>query len=836
QIEQIRRADLLATPALLLAVRAGRADALGALLERGDDPNARDKLGESPLYAAVERGDLQSVKLLLARGAKPVADPQQRFMPPLLMAANFDNVEIVSALIASGADLKESDDLGNTALHLAATVGYQQIADILLKAGADPSAPNASGNTPLLRAAGQPAIIDLLLGHGAKTSERAQDGSTALYGAALLGNAQSVAILLDHGAAIDQAGSGDVTPLMAAIAMKRLDVVSLLLSRGANAKARDARGGTAWDYALATETPQMLKLFALYNSTTRPAPATTQPTTTPLHLPTGSVSATIPLTTAGSLLLVRATVNGREGGWFLLDTGCTGIALDKKLAQKLALPSMGEVSVNTNTGETRAAAYEIDRIDIGPVWMGHTVAFAADLSEVNKSSGMELSGVLGSDLLELLPCTLDMRQANLVLHDRAHFVPPKEQAIPLSFAGLGIPAIEAMVEGRYRALLSIDTGANGDVELNATFVRAHEGFLPRRHSIAQKQFTVAGSGYGGSTELNALTIGSHSVRRADALFDQAEAMVNRVTAEAGDLGAPVFADGKLTLDYQNRNLWIDWQEPQTDQQLLEQIERLSKTDLISWTPLLRATIAGRASIVRALLDRGDNPNARGKDGHCALLSAVGWHQEAIVDLLLSRGAKPEADPQQRVMSPLGAAATRGNVHIVRALAAAGANLNDADERGLEPLHAACEADYPEVVQVLLELGADPNATNHLGQTPLMLACASSDPSTAKILLTHRADVNQRDKRGATALHAAVYYGTTEVMRVLLDRGASIDAANSVGATPLMAAAYYGKTDAVALLVSRGANAKAVDAKGRTAWDYAVEGNSLRSLQVLIDSR
>ncbi|MGC5271451.1 ankyrin repeat domain-containing protein, partial [Salmonella enterica] len=58
---------------LLLAVRHGVPDVARMLLERGADPNARDKVDEMwpPLIFAIIENDEQSAKLLLEHHADP---------------------------------------------------------------------------------------------------------------------------------------------------------------------------------------------------------------------------------------------------------------------------------------------------------------------------------------------------------------------------------------------------------------------------------------------------------------------------------------------------------------------------------------------------------------------------------------------------------------------------------------------------------------------------------------------------------------------------------------------------------------------------------------------
>src|SRR4029079_18644074 len=95
-----------------------------ALLQAGADVNSRNDrlvggLSFTALYAAVHKGNKDSVKLLLAQ---------------------------------PGIKLDESNDDGDTALMVAAEHGHAEIVEMLLKAGADVSITDEAGETAITRA------------------------------------------------------------------------------------------------------------------------------------------------------------------------------------------------------------------------------------------------------------------------------------------------------------------------------------------------------------------------------------------------------------------------------------------------------------------------------------------------------------------------------------------------------------------------------------------------------------------------------------------------------------------------------------------------------------
>ncbi|MCC7376006.1 MAG: ankyrin repeat domain-containing protein [Verrucomicrobiales bacterium] len=134
--------------------------------------------------------------------------------------------------------LQHRDEQGNSPLHLAAHFGNLETLRLLLDAGATVNATNHAGVTPLLRAAADPAKVDLLLGRGANPNLASALGHTPLMLAARCPSAtESVRLLLRHGAQPNAQSRFGATALMAAAASDHLDNVRLLVESGAQVNA-----------------------------------------------------------------------------------------------------------------------------------------------------------------------------------------------------------------------------------------------------------------------------------------------------------------------------------------------------------------------------------------------------------------------------------------------------------------------------------------------------------------------------------------------------------------------------------------------------------------------
>jgi len=103
-----RKVEQAPPGALQRAVVAADYDGIESAIRDGDDIDAYDALGMTPLLAAVFRGDLRAVNQLLAAGADPnraqAGDPTAT---PLWHAAeDFGLTEIAEAIRHAGGKLK----------------------------------------------------------------------------------------------------------------------------------------------------------------------------------------------------------------------------------------------------------------------------------------------------------------------------------------------------------------------------------------------------------------------------------------------------------------------------------------------------------------------------------------------------------------------------------------------------------------------------------------------------------------------------------------------------------------------------------------------------------
>lgn len=150
--EKLRTTPLInAIEAAALPAFRSRLDMLELLLNHGADPNFRAPQGISPLQMAASLGEIPSdvTKILLQHGAR-VDDQNKGGETALLIASQRKNgLAVIRELVAAGANIYATNNLGHNAVMLAAWQHYKDNVKILVDLGVPPCAVDNDGKTAI---------------------------------------------------------------------------------------------------------------------------------------------------------------------------------------------------------------------------------------------------------------------------------------------------------------------------------------------------------------------------------------------------------------------------------------------------------------------------------------------------------------------------------------------------------------------------------------------------------------------------------------------------------------------------------------------------------------
>jgi uncharacterized protein len=215
--------------------------------------------------------------------------------------------------------------------------------------------------------------------------------------------------------------------------------------------------------------------------------------------------------------------------------------------------------------------------------------------------------------------------------------------------------------------------------------------------------------------------------------------------------------------------------------------------------LVLAAHSGNGHVAALLLDHGADPNAA-DGGYTALHAAILRSDLSLVKALLARGANPNAKIAKG--TPLRRDTTDWNLPATLV--------------GTPPYLLAARFLEAEIMPVLVDGGADPRATLADGADAVMLASGLGSSRTAsrrgietidfgKVEPESRVraavaaavrlggDGSAANQAGDTAMHVSAALGHDTVVRLLAEQGGNVNARNRRGITPLVAATYGSTT-------------------------------------------
>ena len=145
---------------------------------------ARELDGPSPrdwkLLLASEKGDVKQVRTMLDLGASPLCHDEEFGGTPLHWAAYKGHVDTVEILLNRGADINAINKDGRPAIVLAAAMGQTPVVKLLLERGADSEAKGFDGRSAAdwAKRWDRTAVLDLIqpeTPQGAETRQGSKD-------------------------------------------------------------------------------------------------------------------------------------------------------------------------------------------------------------------------------------------------------------------------------------------------------------------------------------------------------------------------------------------------------------------------------------------------------------------------------------------------------------------------------------------------------------------------------------------------------------------------------------------------------------------------------------
>lgn len=719
---------------------------LATLIKAGARVNSLDQDSRTPLHVAVKYGHRQNVQVLVRSGANVDWAPGRGGLSPLQLAAKSRNgFRVIEALVLAGAEVDQTDRIGNTPLCTAVWNGHEENVSALIDSGADVNFADSEDFFAPLHLAPQfrdeSKIIVALVRAGADVDARNSAGKTALHYAARNGHTKSVCVLIKLGADINlhETDTG-LSPLHLAAIDEELiasvywrrsapnaECINALIAAGADVTAKST--GNRWfsrstplHWAALTGFTEGIGALLAANADIH---AVAGFGASPLHWAALKYEpgAILALIEGGADLNARATGDATPLHWLA--------------AARSPLCLRGELLTNrlfTPTRHDRSRFYPLAKFMHH--WRGR--------------------GDIESAVTHLVQTGVDIEARTT------------EGATPLHWA------VQSSVDGPRITKALIAAGANVGRKLK-------DGRTPLH--LAPDPETIECLVLGGADLEAKDDSGNTPLHSASGWWGLSKDGIDFLTRET--MTPDIYGDGV--------------------EELIKAGAEVGSSNSLGMTPLHVAALYHNYAAAKALIAAGAEVNRVVRKFYSATALLLVFYSgygidrpmqdqdAAILKLLLEAGAKPDMTFEQSFGPIYGGqhllhlAVKRGTVPVVSVLAEAVENIDIKDSNGAVALSLACEGDPDKgKIDVLLDQGAsvgdwiascenplhkvslagstkgiarlvgsgvDVNGTDGHGQTPLHWAAGFAQVSSVEALLQLGADVESRDKHGLTALHS-----------------------------------------------------------------------------------
>ncbi|KAF0721988.1 hypothetical protein Ae201684_018769 [Aphanomyces euteiches] len=780
------------------AAEKGDVDSIRALLTKGASVNMTNENRQTPLYVASRGGHLEVVKELLAQGAS--ADTRDKDgQTPFYVALSRGYLDVVKEMLVQGASVDAADKYRPTPLCVASSEGHLDVVKELLAQGASVNLTGVYGQAPLYVASrgGHIDVVKELLAHGGSIDMMNEDGRTPLYGASSEGHLDVVKELLTRGAFINTADKVGRTPFSVALSRGHLDVVKELLAQGASVDTADKHGHTPLFEASRRGHLDVVKELLAQGASVDTINKDRQ---TPLHVAArGRHLGVVKELLATGVAIDTADEDGQTPLYMASREGSLDVV-------KELLTQGASVDVASVDGQTSLyVASRRGHLDVVKELLaqGATV----DVSDKYRLTPLYVASSEGHrDIVEVLVAhgasvtTRDMYgQTPLYVASRAGHLDVAKVLVAHG-ASVGVrneygqtPLYEASVQGHsdvVKELLARGASVDTTDEFGRTplFVTVWKGHLGVVKELLTQYASVDTKYDDGRTPLFVASRGGHLV------------VVKELLAQGASID--------MTNKFGHTPLYAASSEGHWDvvKELLAQGAAIDMTDEDGRTPFYVALWKGNFDIIKELQAHGASVDGTNQYGQSPLHVASSAGHLNVAKELLAFGATINFR-YKNGCTALHAASRNGHLDVVKELLACGVAIKTRDKDGCTPLYWASLNGHFKVVDQLLICGAIVDVACWDGRTPLYMASGNGHLEIVEKLLSHGAALDMKAWDGSTSLQTALWQGHFPVVELLIHRGASVNISDMRGTTPLHVASISrnGHVDMVNLLLSHGAD-------------------------------
>ena len=252
-------------------------------------------------------------------------------------------------------------------------------------------------------------------------------------------------------------------------------------------------------------------------------------------------------------LFVKPKLDGKDEGWWFLDTGAEIMVIDPIIARSHKMKVVGKESVSGVVASITTNFSKGVEFTLGPVTIKNSSYMELDMKPFSDGLGIKLAGICGYDFICRTMLDIDPKLQTIGVYPPGSSVLPDEASWTNFMFHGNLPSLTCQFEGNKEGLFSLDTGSGSTVDFFSPSVAKFELLKDR------KVDTVMTGGAGGSSESKTGTI--EWFYFASKRFEKPKAGFQITTKGGfaspyidGNIGMGFMSNFRMILDYQSSRL------------------------------------------------------------------------------------------------------------------------------------------------------------------------------------------------------------------------------------------------------------------------------------------
>lgn len=245
--------------------------------------------------------------------------------------------------------------------------------------------------------------------------------------------------------------------------------------------------------------------------------------------------------------LVHPLINGKDVGWFFLDTGAEAMCITPQAADAAGMDRLGKVVVSGVGGATTGSFRKGDRFQLGPVTIDRLTYLELDLAFLAPAFKQKIAGICGYDLFARCVVSLQPATGAVEIYDPARFALKRGRWQEL-FLHEKNASVRCKFEGDRQEIFRLDTGAGDTVSFHSPAVR-RLNLLEGRETHPSNSGGVGGMVAARQGQLDWFEIGGVRFDQPTVTFSLAETGSFADPYTAGNVGQAFLSPFTVVFDY-----------------------------------------------------------------------------------------------------------------------------------------------------------------------------------------------------------------------------------------------------------------------------------------------